>query len=197
MGANSLPLIVLINFCAIIAIDGRLLLPIPSRIDRIRSDYLHVEKNLWQFIEHRQSDADTNYVLEQVHSRHDKFLRSDFNEKNVPLTYFDTRHTELLDATQTVKSAADMALQQYLHNDSSKFNQYESLVAARHQSHLIKEFDTFHNACGLSDFFGEIRSVSAVGHFISFTEAKYVCVCVCLSFWRSMHHLIRISVGSS
>lgn len=160
--------IVLVQFSVII--NGRLILQIPSHVDQLRRDYLHVEKNLWQFIDHRQSDADTNYVLEQIHLRHDRFLRSDFGGKNAPLTYFDTRHTELLDATQTVKSAADMALKQYLHNDTKAFNQYEALVAARHQSHLIKEFDTFHNACGLSDFFEEIRSVSAS----PFTKIKQI-----------------------
>lgn len=150
--------IVLINFVAIA--NGRLQMQLPSQIDGLRKDYLNVEKNLWQFIDHRQTDADTVYVLEQVHLRHSTFLRRDFSDKNAPLSYFDTRHSELLDATHTVNSAVDVLLKNYLHNDSRAFNQYESLVAARHQSHLVKEFDTFHNACGISDFFAEIRNVS-------------------------------------
>lgn len=149
--------IVLIN-CG--GINGRLKLPLSSQIDLMRRDYLILEKNLWQFVDHRQTDADTVYVLEQIHLRHDAFLRREFGVKNVSLSYFDTRHTELLDATQTVNSAMDSLLKNYLHNDSRAFNQYESLVAARHQSHLVKEFDTFHNACVLSDFFEEIRNVS-------------------------------------
>lgn len=135
--------------------------PSPALIDALRRDYLNVEKTLWNFIDNRQSELDKVYLLEQIHIRHSAFLNSDFRLKNLPLSYFETRHTSLLDAIHTVNAAADDLVKNHLHSDSSRLSQDESLQSARQQSHLVKEIDIIYNATGLSDFFTEIRNVSA------------------------------------
>lgn len=146
---------------------------VASKIDVLRRDYLTVERNLWHFIANRQSNLDTAYLLEQIHFRHEAFLKSDFHLRNVPLSYYDTRHTNLLDAIHTVNNAADDMLKNHLHSDSKDFNQGESLQSAQQLSHLIKEIDIICNETGLTDFFTEIRNVSV----------PFACVirCICLS----------------
>lgn len=152
--SSFLIIIILINY-----VEARLPLPISSHIDSHRNEYLKAEKKLWHYIDNCHSDSDTNYVLEQIHGRHQVFLQMNFAAKNVPLSYLDTRHTSLLDATQTVNIAVDVLLKNYLHVDSNDFKQEESLLVARQHIHLIKEIDCFYNATS-SDFFEEIQNVS-------------------------------------
>lgn len=140
-------------------IGARLPAQISSHIDANRNEYLKIEKNIWQFIDNCHSDSDTNYVLEQIHLRHQAFLQKDFAAKNAPLSLFDTRQSDLLDAAQTVNTAVGALLKNYLHTDSNDFKRDESLMVAGHHIHLIKEFEKIHNASN-SDFFAEIRNVS-------------------------------------
>lgn len=129
----------------------------PSLIDRLRLDYIRLERDLWNLI---YIENDATVSLEAVHKAHLSFFRSDFSEFHVPIDEIDPNHLQLFHAFAAINRTVSVLVKNYLHSNPRRFDQKRTIAICRELSNLTYHLDGINRVMAEPDFFNTIRNVS-------------------------------------
>lgn len=132
----------------------------PTFLDQKRDHYISLENTLWAVI---SGGLEQRYVLEQVHSGHNTFLRESFLEKSSPLSTFDPDQRILHDAIKQINESLGITLDNYIIGHTRRYyNERDLLAVATHNKNLTYSFDKIFDVTGTGEFYKTIRNVSAI-----------------------------------
>lgn len=129
----------------------------PTLIDRLRIDYLRLERDLWNLI-YIENDAVVS--LEAVHKAHLSFFRADFGENRVPLDEIDPDHLQLYHAFATINRTVSVLVKNYLHSNPLRFDKRRTIAICRQLSNLTYHLDGINNVAVDTDLLNTIKNVS-------------------------------------
>lgn len=129
----------------------------PSLIDRLRLDYIRLERDLWNLI---YIENDATVSLEAVHKAHLSFFRSDFGEFHVPLDEIDPDHLQLFHAIAAINRTVSVLVKNYLHSNPRRFDQKRTIAIGRELANLTYHLDGINQVMAATDFFNTIKNVS-------------------------------------
>lgn len=129
----------------------------PIVLDVMRQRYFSIEDAIWNAI---NSGQDQSYALQQIHSGHIQFFRTDFLEKSCYFSTFDPEQRVLYDALQRINQSVDTTVANYLHSSRQFYRETDALAISARNLNLTDHFDRLIEVAGNSDFYMTIRSVS-------------------------------------
>lgn len=129
----------------------------PTLIDRLRIDYLRLERDLWNLI-YIENDAVVS--LEAVHKAHLSFFRADFGENQVPLDEIDPDHLQLFHAFATINRTVSVLVKNYLHSNPLRFDKRRTIAICRQLSNLTYHLDAINNVAVDTDLLITMKNVS-------------------------------------
>lgn len=147
----------------------------PSLIDRLRLDYIVLERDLWNLI---YLENDKSVSLEAVHKAHLSFFRSDFGESHVPLDEIDPDHLQLYHAFSAINRTVSVVVKNYLHSNPLRFDQKRTLAICRQLANLTYHLDGMNAVMADTDFFNTIKNVSELVKTIQSTDDNNICQCI-------------------
>lgn len=137
----------------------------PSFLDQQRQRYISLENTLWHVI---ASGLDQQYVLQQIHSGHNAFLRNPFFEKSSPLSTFDPEQRMLREAIQHINQSLAITLENYLlSHRRSYFNERDLLAVATHNRNLTYYLEKIQEITESGEFYKTIKNVSNISFLFS------------------------------